>query len=565
MATSGLPRRLIAWVREHRIILLFLLLMAAMLPARSLWAPDEPDFAQCVREMRERGSWLLPYLNGHPYSEKPILFYWLTKSFNMAGDWLARGRGFDHGIAPWALRLPSVLSALFFALGYRRWIKRFHGPSGTEMSCLILLTTPIWVWQAQTIQTDMVFTTLLAWSWLAWLGGYLIVSGETPGRSGQESRLWFLEAYLALGLAVLAKGPLALVLSLLVAATFLTWEKAWWALAKIRMGMGMALVAAVVLPWLLAATWKGGAVYAYQMVIHQNFERATSAWDHVQPWWRYAKYLAGDFWPWCLLLPALGLNLIKTRKHLSSANRFQVVAFLVPLIFLSMVQSKQGKYLLMVYPFLALLIPTLGPSPREARERQEPLGWPAWVLAAGLWLPSLGLAALAFTPAGGAKVHALFAPFLDLLRGMAVIALGGALVVTLRARQGRLLPLFRATSLTLGLLYLVTAVWGLPRLDQSKGYLPWTRAVTPLIQGRKVYFWQTIRSGAMVYTDHQMPEIRSAQELDAVLGLEDRLVSQEREWVANDWGMNAKERSRFEILLRIRTGENALLLLRRKP
>ena len=44
--------------------------------SRDFWSPDEPDFADAVREMNVRGSWLLPYQNGKPYSEKPILYYW---------------------------------------------------------------------------------------------------------------------------------------------------------------------------------------------------------------------------------------------------------------------------------------------------------------------------------------------------------------------------------------------------------------------------------------------------------------------------------------------------------
>lgn len=68
-----------AWILHRRAPLLFAVLMAALLPAHDLWAPDEPDFAQIVREMQERGSWSLPYLNGLPYSEKPILFFWLLR------------------------------------------------------------------------------------------------------------------------------------------------------------------------------------------------------------------------------------------------------------------------------------------------------------------------------------------------------------------------------------------------------------------------------------------------------------------------------------------------------
>ena len=69
----------------------------------------------------------------------------------------------------------------------------------------------------------------------------------------------------------------------------------------------------------------------------------------------------------------------------------------------------------------------------------------------------------------------------------------------------------------------------------------------------------------MVYTDHLMPEVRSLAELDGLLGPEDRLVSQEREWKMDAWGMDAASRQRFEVLLRVPVGENALLLIRKKP
>ena len=79
------------------------LLLAALLPAHDLWAPDEPDFAQIVREMQERGSWSLPYLNGLPYSEKPILIL-LAPAPLLGGRPRDRGtRGGsrrDHSVGP---------------------------------------------------------------------------------------------------------------------------------------------------------------------------------------------------------------------------------------------------------------------------------------------------------------------------------------------------------------------------------------------------------------------------------------------------------------------------------
>jgi hypothetical protein len=117
--------------------------------------------------------------------------------------------------------------------------------------------------------------------------------------------------------------------------------------------------------------------------------------------------------------------------------------------------------------------------------------------------------------------------------------------------------------LSLGLIYLVGGTWGFHRLDPRKNYRRWTETVQPLIQGRQTFYWQTMRSGVMVYTDHLMPEIRRAEALET-LDAEARLVAQKDEWEQNAWGMNPERRARFEILCSVPTGGGEILLLRRK-
>ena len=223
-------KRLAEWLRAHAPELLLAALLLAILPMRDLWAPDEPDFAQCVKEMRERGAWLLPYWNGAPYSEKPILYYWLMKASALLFDALTGGLGFTHGVAAWALRLPSVLAAVAFLAAFRSWAGRFLEPGLAEPAALILATTPIWFWQSQFIQIDLLFSALLAWSWLAWLGGYLLLRKLAVEHRPDEHRRWFLQAYFWLALALLAKGPLAPVLSVLLLLAFLAWQKDFAAL-----------------------------------------------------------------------------------------------------------------------------------------------------------------------------------------------------------------------------------------------------------------------------------------------------------------------------------------------
>jgi 4-amino-4-deoxy-L-arabinose transferase-like glycosyltransferase len=550
--------RFAGWLRAHAPELLFAALLLAVLPMRDLWAPDEPDFAQCVKEMRLRGDWLLPYLNGVPYSEKPILYYWVMKGSSGLLDMLTGGLGFTQGVAAWALRLPSVLAAVAFLSAFRRWAGRFLERGVAEPAALILATTPLWFWQSQFIQIDLLFSALLAWSWLCWLGGYLLLRSPREEAPPAAPRRWFLKAYLWLALAFLAKGPLAPVLSVLLLVAFLIWQRDLRVLRRTHILAGLGLTLLIVAPWYVAAGIKGGAHYAYELIIFQNVERATKAWDHIQPMWKYGEYLLGDFFPWVLLLPALVLHLRRERSLGDPAKRFLLLAFVVPFVFLSLVQSKQGKYLLMGYPFLALLLADLFRQLEFVRARR--LGG---LLAGGLAVPAAALAVLALG-GGSAKLQVQVAPFLGPLRLMALGMAGGLVYLVMQAGRGQAARLVPGVALSLGWLYLVGGTWGFRLLDPPKSYRRWTAAVQPLITGRPVFYWQTIRSGVMVYTDHLMPELRTARALEA-LDPEARLVAQRGEWEQDAWGMTPALRSRFEVLLSVPTGGGEILLLKKKP
>src|SRR5580704_3637006 len=68
-----------AW-RGPALLLLLLLPGLLLYPCLSfyLFEPDEGRYAEIPREMLERGDWIVPYLQGEPYLDKPPLLYWLV-------------------------------------------------------------------------------------------------------------------------------------------------------------------------------------------------------------------------------------------------------------------------------------------------------------------------------------------------------------------------------------------------------------------------------------------------------------------------------------------------------
>src|SRR6266536_1549184 len=76
-------------------------LLLFRLGAVPLLGPDEPRYARVAVEMHRSGDLVTPALQGRPWLEKPILYYWLAAaSFAVLGENEA------------AARLPSVMAGV---------------------------------------------------------------------------------------------------------------------------------------------------------------------------------------------------------------------------------------------------------------------------------------------------------------------------------------------------------------------------------------------------------------------------------------------------------------------
>lgn len=409
-----------AWARENQWVLLFGLLLLLVLPMRGLWEPEAA---------------------------------------------FARGMGFDQEFSAWALRLPTVLASIAFVYGLRRWAARFFQMDVADLSVLVLCSTPLWFWQSQFIQPDLWFAVLLAWAWLSWLGGYLCLRGFAEGGTQREGARWFLMAYLSLGLAILAKGSLAMVLSGLVLLPFLAWQRDWKALTQMKWGWGLFILAVF---WVLPAALQGGLGLGFGPTLHQVI--GFTPHDPIQPFGEHLKNLLVGFFPWVLLLPALAFFLEGSGALKSPAPRFMVVAALGPFLFLTWVGPRQGQPLLLSSPFLALLLAgMLQPISVEgvSATRIRRIGG---VLGAGLALVALTLMVFAFFNAGGSELRAQIAPLRGPLRLMTVLTCFGALSVGVRAAVGEGQFLVREAALTMGMLFLVGGTWGFNRLNHSYRY-----------------------------------------------------------------------------------------------
>jgi 4-amino-4-deoxy-L-arabinose transferase-like glycosyltransferase len=416
---------------------------------RDFWAPDEPDFAEQTREMIERRDLLIPYQNGVPYSEKPPLFYWaiaLTTPLS----------GFD--VHPAATRLPSALAGASLVFGAAWLAGRRGGRTEALLAGAATAVTPVVFWQGQFLQIDALFSALLFWGFVAEWGVW-----NDPA----FARRWRWALHLLIPAGILAKGPLALVLLGLVAAVECLRVRSLRPVLDLGPLRGAAVAVLLVVPWYIAAARSGGPAYAYDLIVNQNWNRFWHAFDHIQPWWFYFESILIDFAPWTL--PALAALIVLRRKDLFRDRpefRHAATVAAVCFVFLSASQSKQGKYLLVAYPFAAVLLA----GGVVAAEGDGRAGRPAWRTAFRGYALFAGVL-LAVAAAALPSVAARRVPgYGHLVRDVAVpLGIGGlGVVAILVARRRSAAPAFLALAAVLAAAEASTAVSIFPAIDERK-------------------------------------------------------------------------------------------------
>src|SRR5262245_48869373 len=221
--------------------LVLLLAMAAflllpLLGKEGLTDPDESAYAESVREMAERGDWLVPHLYGKPLLDKPILFYWvLGASFHLLGE------------SELAARLPSALMAIVLLLAVWRLGKLVHKSDAAGLLSALILTASLeFVLMGRAAVTDMFLTTFCTLAILCYV--------EALWRPG--SRLLPLGGAAFLGLAVLTKGPVGLLIPVMVLGGCFAVSRDWRRLREVRPVASTLIFLAVAVPWYAAIAVK---------------------------------------------------------------------------------------------------------------------------------------------------------------------------------------------------------------------------------------------------------------------------------------------------------------------
>jgi 4-amino-4-deoxy-L-arabinose transferase-like glycosyltransferase len=376
--------------------------------ALGLVGPDEPRYVSIARSMERTGDWVTPRLNGAPWFEKPVLYYWAAAtSFKLFGE------------NDFAARLPSALAAMLAAASIAWMAWRFYGGTTSLLALLMFPTSVATLAFARAATPDMLFTGTIA---AAMACGATLVFEESPG-------VWCRIGFgFFLGAATLAKGPAAVVIAGGSVALWTIFSKKWKRSFRLAHPISILVFLFTSVPWYFLCA-RRNPDFLNVFIFQHNFERfLTPVFHHVKPWWFFPPILVLWVLPWSALLFALGLRaaaIKEWRERFARPGFYFACWTIFVVIFFSASKSKLPGYILPAVPAMVLLLAAAASRIRCTRDdaaRGVTMGlgatWLALVVGAGFWLhrqvPSSAFAQLnniwyflAFAAAGGAIIAVL--------------------------------------------------------------------------------------------------------------------------------------------------------------
>src|ERR1700722_12007085 len=329
------------------------------LGAFGLLGADEPRYAQVAREMLNRSDWVTPTLQGKPWLEKPVLYYWQAMlSFRALG------------VSGAAARVPAAFDAALLAAAIYFFLKRFR--PGTELDgTLITASCAGIIGFAHAAATDMPLAASFSVALLAWYGWYQ-----------SRQKIYLAAFYIFLALGTLAKGPVAPALSAVILFLFIAVKRDWRAVAGTLWITGIALYLVVMLPWYVAVQMRNPEFFRVFILEHNLARFSQDVYHHRQPFWFYLPVFLLATMPWTIVLIFAVCERVR-RLWVSSEEQgkaatefsdslpepsagnslsdnswglFLLIWMLVPILFFSASQSKLPGYILPALPAAALLV-----------------------------------------------------------------------------------------------------------------------------------------------------------------------------------------------------------------
>jgi len=310
--------------------------------------PDEPRYAWIARDMAETGDWVTPRLYGKPWFEKPVLYYWgAALCFKL------------FGVSEAAARLPSAISALLATLALAWLALRLYRAETARWLLLLLPTTIGMIGFSHAAATDMPFSSMLTIAMVCAAVVLGLTRNENTPILPRTPWLALILFGFFLGLAVLAKGPAAIILS---GGAIFFWAlitKRWSDAFRLFHLAAIASFCLTALPWYILCARRNPDFFRI-FIIEHNFKRyLTPEFQHIQPFWYFVPVTLIALLPWAALLAASFADSWRARKErrwCDPSTLLFICWAVLTLVFFSISKSKLPGYVLPSIPPIVLLL-----------------------------------------------------------------------------------------------------------------------------------------------------------------------------------------------------------------
>ncbi|MEZ4773154.1 MAG: glycosyltransferase family 39 protein [Bacteroidia bacterium] len=367
---------------------------ALFLGAPPLFDWDEINFAEAAREMITTGNYLQVQINYQPFFEKPPLFFWLqTLSMHI------------FGVNEFAARFPNVLAGIF-TLAAIYWNGLFFkGEAFARLLAGFYLATLLPVIYFKSGIIDPVFNFFIFLGLMQILRHDFLIK-EDNSRASADSGPW--AAGFWIGLATLTKGPVALLVTLLIYGIY--------KLVTDRFRIPVLATLKFLAAWVIVIMgWYGLETVAHGTEFINNFLRyqlglfQQDVAGHAQPfYYHFLVFLPGCFPLSAFVFRAMALKPESQNERL--LHRFMLIWFWVIMVLFSIVKTKIVHYASLLYFPGAFLAAFFFAELLAGRKRMT---WDIWlILAIGLLIWGIAPVMVNLAAAHTNEISALIAdPF----------------------------------------------------------------------------------------------------------------------------------------------------------
>lgn len=322
---------------------------------------DSAQYALISREMAESGEFLQVHLRGQDYLDKPPLLFWITSLFFKL-----------LGYSNWSFKIGSFLFTLLGVFSTFRLTRLLYSKETAYLAAIILYTCQAFFLFNNDVRTDTILTgsvIFAIWQLVEWL---------------HENRWkWLLGAALGIALAMLAKGPIGLMVPILATSSYLVGQGRWRDFVRWQYLVLIVVVALLLSPmlWGLYTQFdlhpeksvfmpsSNGMTYRQNVsglrfyLWTQSFGRITgeSDWSDGSGPLFFVHNLLWAFLPWAFLFViAFFWRLVRVIKASFQNGPLPELltlgGFILPFIAFSMSSYKLPHYIFVLFPLAAILV-----------------------------------------------------------------------------------------------------------------------------------------------------------------------------------------------------------------